>query len=131
MLSMTSYGAEYPSGQLVSAVPLPSFSCTPSPLAGGVGWEAEEALTLCEHCSARTKTSLRYQRCFQHKSKTQRHTSYYEENYLSQTQHILKTGTWMLMTIHKAVSTFKINWDLHGIMYRLWRVFTQTSGYAA
>jgi len=39
MLSMMSYGVEYPCGQLGSAVPavfLPSFSCTPSPLAGRV-----------------------------------------------------------------------------------------------
>ena len=61
MLSMTSYGLEYPCGQLGSAVPAvspPNFLCTPSLLAGGVGWEAEKALTLRKHCSAITKTPL-------------------------------------------------------------------------
>ena len=72
MLSMLSYGMEYPFGQLGSAVPAvspPNFLCTPSLLAGGVGWGAEKALTQCEHCSAVTKTSLNYQHCFQHYSK--------------------------------------------------------------
>ncbi|GAB0184698.1 zinc finger protein 804B [Grus japonensis] len=39
MLGMTSYGMEYPCGQLGSAVPAvspPNSLCTPSPLAGGV-----------------------------------------------------------------------------------------------
>jgi len=38
MLSMTSYGMEYPLGQLESAVPAmspPNFLCTPSLLTGG------------------------------------------------------------------------------------------------
>jgi len=73
MLSTTSYGMEYPCGQsgsAVPAVPPPTFLCTPSPLAGGVGWEAEKALTLCKQRSAIIKTSLYYQHYFQHKSKT-------------------------------------------------------------
>jgi len=40
LLSMTSYGMEYPFGQLGSAVPAvppPSSLCTPSLLTGGVG----------------------------------------------------------------------------------------------
>ena len=72
MLSMTSYGMEYPSGQLGSAVPAvspPNSLCTPSVLAGGAVSEAEETLTLCKHCSAITKTSMYYQHCLQHKSK--------------------------------------------------------------
>ena len=43
-LSTTSYSTEHPFGQLgsaVLAVPPPSCSCTPSLLAGGVGWEQE------------------------------------------------------------------------------------------
>ena len=35
-----------------------------------VGVTAEKALTLCKHCSAIMKTSLNYQHCFRHKSKT-------------------------------------------------------------
>ena len=63
ILGMTSYGLEYPFGQLGSAVPAvspPSFLCTPSLLTGRAVWEAEKALTLCKHCSAVTKTSLYY-----------------------------------------------------------------------
>ena len=61
MLSMMSYSMEYHFGQLGSAVPAaspPTFSCTPSPLAGGVEWEAEKTLALCKHCSFVIKTSL-------------------------------------------------------------------------
>ena len=74
MLSMTSYGVGYPSGQLGSAVlagSSPTFLCTPRLLTGGVVWEAEKALTLCKNCSAVTKTSLHYQHCFQHKCKAE------------------------------------------------------------
>jgi len=75
LLSMMSYGVEHLCGQLavspaVPAVSPPNFLCTPSPLAGGAELEAEKAFTLCEHCSAMTKTSLCYQHCFQHKCKT-------------------------------------------------------------
>ena len=82
MLSMMSYGMEYPFGQLGSAVPAvspPNLLCTSSLFTGRVGWEAEKALTLCKHCWAITKTSLCYQRCFQHRSKTYPHTSYCED----------------------------------------------------
>lgn len=61
LLSMTSHGMEHLFGQLGSAVPAvssPSVLCTSSLLSGGVVCEAEKALTLCEHCSAITKTSL-------------------------------------------------------------------------
>ena len=47
-LSMTSYGMEYPFGQLDSAVlaaSLPSFLCTPCLLAGGAVRAVEESLT--------------------------------------------------------------------------------------
>jgi len=90
MLSMTSYGMESPFGQwgsAVLAVSPPIFFCTPSLLAGGVLGRADKTLTLCKDCSAVTKTSLCYQHCFQHKSKTLPPTSYYEENYPSQNQH--------------------------------------------
>ena len=52
------YGMEYPFGPLGSAVPAMSphnFLCTPSLTAGGVGWEAGKALTLCTNCSAEKK----------------------------------------------------------------------------
>ena len=78
-------------GQLSQLCPLPT-PCAPQPLAGGVGGEAGKALALCKPCSAVTKASLGYQHCFQHKSKTQPHTSSCEENYLypSQNQHSWK-----------------------------------------
>ena len=72
MLSMTSYGMEYPFGQFGSAVLCvspPNFLGTPSPLAGGVVWEAEKALALWKHHWAVTKMVC-YQQCFQNKSKT-------------------------------------------------------------
>ena len=68
LLSIMSHGMEYPFGHLASAVPVvspPSFLCTPSLLAGGVGWEGEKALTLCKHCAEVTVASLYYQHCFQ------------------------------------------------------------------
>lgn len=40
----------------------------------------EKALALCWHCSAVTKTSLWSQHCFLHESKTQPHTSSYEDD---------------------------------------------------
>ena len=58
MLSMTLYGMEYPFGQLGTDVPAmspPNFLFPPSLLPGGELWGAEEALTLCKHCSAVTK----------------------------------------------------------------------------
>ena len=66
LLSMMPYGTEYPFGQLASAVPAvspPNFLSTPCLL-------VEKALTLYKHCSVITKTSLNYQHCFRHKSKT-------------------------------------------------------------
>ena len=72
MLSKTSYGMGYPSGQLgsaVLAVSPPNSVCILSPLAGRVVWEAEKTLALCKQCSAITKTSLYYQHCFQHISR--------------------------------------------------------------
>ena len=82
MLSMTSYGLEYPFGQSGSAVPSVSPSnllYTYSLLASGVVWGAEKALTLCKHCLAIAKTSGYYKHYFQHKSKTQPHAKYYAE----------------------------------------------------
>jgi len=49
VLGLMPRGTEYPLGQLGSAVPAvspPSFCCSPSLLAAGVVWEAEEALTV-------------------------------------------------------------------------------------
>lgn len=63
MLSMTPYGLGYPWGQLgsaVLAVSHPISLCTPGSLADGLGWEAEESLTPCEHCSGIMKISLCY-----------------------------------------------------------------------
>lgn len=45
-----------------------------------------EALTLCKHCSAITRTALNYQHCFHHKHKAHLHTSYCEENQLYPSQ---------------------------------------------
>lgn len=53
MLSMMSCGMEYPLGQLGSAV----LVSPPSLLTGGMVCGAEKALTLCKHCSAKSKTS--------------------------------------------------------------------------
>ena len=53
MLSMMSYGMEYPFGLLgpaVLAVSPPNFLCPPNLIAGGV--RAEKALNLCKHCWA-------------------------------------------------------------------------------
>lgn len=50
-----------------------------------VAWQGE-ALTLCKHCSAITKTSLDYQHCFHHKHKTDLHIIYCEENQLYPSQ---------------------------------------------
>jgi len=61
LLSTMPHGMEYPFchlGSGVVAVSPPNSLGTPSPLAAGVGQEAEEALTLYKHCSAITKTSL-------------------------------------------------------------------------
>ena len=69
--STMSHGMEHPLGQwgsAVAAVSPPSFSCTPSLLAGRAVWEADKALMLWKHCSEVTKTSLCYQHCLQHKS---------------------------------------------------------------
>ena len=48
--------------------------------------KVEKTLALCKHCSAITNTSLYYQHCYQHKSKTQPHTSCYEANQLYPSQ---------------------------------------------
>lgn len=83
---MTFHGMRHPFGQLESAVlPVspPSFQCNPSLFTGGKEWNVEKALMLCKHCSAATAICLCYQNCFQHKSKLQPHTSYWEENYLN------------------------------------------------
>lgn len=66
LLGTMSYGAEYPSDQLgsaIRAVSLLYLLFTPILLAGGAEWEKESALTLCEHCSATAKTSVCYQHC--------------------------------------------------------------------
>lgn len=60
MQSMTPHGVGYPCvclGSAVLALSLHSL-CTPSPLGGGVGWEAEKDLSLCKCFSAVMKTSL-------------------------------------------------------------------------
>lgn len=72
MLSMSPCGAEYPLGQLgsaVLAVSSPSFQHS-QPLCSWEYWEAEKTFTVCKPCSERAKPSLYYQHCFQHKSKT-------------------------------------------------------------
>jgi len=79
---VTSYGMEHPWGQLSQPCP-PLASCAP-PASSLLGrreeQKIEKALTLRKRCSGITKTSLYYQHCFQHKSETQPHISYYEEN---------------------------------------------------
>lgn len=48
---------------------------------------AYSLLAWCKPFSAITKISLFFQYCFQHRSKTQPHSSYYEKDYLSQNRH--------------------------------------------
>ena len=51
MLNTTSYGMEFPFGQLGSAVPAvspPNFPCTISVLAGGAVWEARKTLDVVQ-----------------------------------------------------------------------------------
>lgn len=64
-------------GQLSQLCPLTN-PCALQP--AGIGWEAEKARKLWKHCLDITKTSLSYQHCVQHETKTQAHTSYCEEN---------------------------------------------------
>lgn len=47
----------------------PKFLCTPNLLPGCVGWGAEKAFTLRNHCLTITKTSLCYLQCCQRKPK--------------------------------------------------------------
>jgi len=54
----------------IPALSSPNYLYTHSLLADGVVWEAEKALMLSKHCSAITKTSVCYQCCFDHKSRT-------------------------------------------------------------
>lgn len=102
MFSMMPYGMEYSFDQLGSTVPAvssPNSLCTLTLLPSGAVWEAEKALRQCKPCSAITETSLYYQHCFQHKSKTQPSNSYCEENllYPSQNQHNLKIPEMLLI----------------------------------
>jgi len=58
LLSMISYGMEYPFGQfrpLVLAVAPLRFLCTPSLPTGGAMWVKEKALALCKCCSEQLK----------------------------------------------------------------------------
>lgn len=76
------HGREYSFGQLGSAVQSVSLSNflllgrqAPAALLPWIQ-EVEKALTLCEHYLAKTKISLYYPPCFQHKSKTQPYPSH-------------------------------------------------------
>lgn len=55
------------------------------------GWEGEKAFS---HCSSVSETSPCCPHSFQHKSKTEHHTNYFEENqvYTSQTSKVRKEG---------------------------------------
>ena len=59
---------------------VPSQLAHPHLLADVAEWQIEQALALCKHSPATTETSLCYQHCFGHKSKTQLHMSYYEDD---------------------------------------------------
>lgn len=92
LMSMMSYGLEQPFGHLGSTVPavfplpnLPSTSSFPARIAVQ---KAEKTPALCKHCSAKTKISLHFQLCVQHKCKTWPH-SHCDENqlYCSQNHH--------------------------------------------
>lgn len=94
MQNMTPHSVGHPCGRLgpaVLALSPHSSLCTPSPLGGGVGWEAEKDLSLCKCFSAVMKTPLCYQYSLGHKPKTQSPTRYYEENdhCLNWKQHLL------------------------------------------
>ena len=69
-VTQSSCGCPLPRSVQGPSLSPPNFPCTPSLLAGGVGWEAEKALTLFKYWSATTKTSLYYQYFFHHTSKT-------------------------------------------------------------
>lgn len=71
------YGVGYLFSHLESALPAVSscnFLCSPSFLSSGVGWGMEK--TLCNHCSAVTKTLLCYQHFTAHSPSFQ-HGIYY------------------------------------------------------
>lgn len=81
MLSLTPYGMEYPFVQCRSAVPAvssPNSLCTSSFLVGWVVWGAEKALSVC---TAQQWWKHPYViHTVSSQSKTQSHTSFYEEN---------------------------------------------------
>lgn len=84
-----SYVIGHPFGQQGPAVlPVfpPNFLCNPSLLASKAALEAEKALMLFKQCSAIAKTSVFYEYCFQHKSRTQTHANCYERIKLYHTQ---------------------------------------------
>lgn len=59
-------------GLAVLVVSPPTLLPTPSLLASGAEWGGKKkALTMCQHCSAVTATSMCYQHCWGHISKTQ------------------------------------------------------------
>lgn len=75
--STMAHGRGYSFGRLGSVVQALSLSIllgrqAPATLLPAIQ-EVKKALTLCEHCSA---TSMYYQPCFQHKSKTQPYPSH-------------------------------------------------------
>lgn len=102
----------------------PSFMYTPNLPAGGVGWEAEKILIVCNNCSAIKKISLNYQHIFQHKSKTQCHTRYSEENYVypSQNQHNQKSSTSGLSLDSAAQNSDKAFWHIPLYMEETWEM---------
>lgn len=116
LLSVTSYGMDYPFGQLGSALlaAYPSKSlCTPSLLAVRAAYEAGKTLTLCKQCSATTKISTCYHH-FHKKSKTQNHMSIYEEKCLYPSQNhnaSLSTQSAFLPSFLRMYSNF-IPWAL-------------------
>lgn len=68
------------------------LSCVLAVLTALLVWWA----LLCKCCSGVAKTSMHYQPCFQHKSKTELHTTFfYGENYSSQNHHNLDVAYWV------------------------------------
>jgi len=81
LLHTLPYGMEYPFGHLEPPVLLlpPQQLVPPSPALQG-STRSRKAPHSVQHCSATAKTSLCYQHCSHHKSKTQHHPIFKEEN---------------------------------------------------
>lgn len=86
--------------------------CAPPASLLGRLYEEQKRSGLRKFCSSITKTSLNYQYCFQHKSKTQPHTNYYKVNYFycGQNQHkVIISSNALQSRFYINVSCFSIH----------------------